>query len=224
MTKLKLWGRPSSAHTQLVLLALAELGRDYDLTLASATMGSTGHVAKGNKAFGVVDTPEYLAMNPNGTIPTIDDDGFILWESNAIVQYLGMSCDPELFYGNDHKIFVSASRWMIWADNELMRPMHHYVKHTIRFPEEMRDAAVASQSRDALIKGMAIVDGQLGKTTYIVGDRWSMGDIPMMIRVHRWKLLEIDGPAFPNIERYYEQIRSRPAFDSIADPNMHIAG
>ncbi|MEQ8709640.1 MAG: glutathione S-transferase family protein [Rhodospirillales bacterium] len=224
MTKLKLWGRPSSGHTQVVLLALAELGRDYDLTLASATMGPSGHVTKGNKAYGVVDTPEYLAMNPNGTLPTIDDDGFILWESNAIVQYLGMSCDPELFYGNDHKTFVSASRWMMWAEGVLMPPMHHYVKHTIRFPADMRDDDVASQSRDALIKGMAIVDRQLGRTAYIAGDRWSMGDIPMTIRVHRWKLLAIDGPAFANIERYYEQLRSRPAFDAIADPNMHIAG
>ena len=64
MTGLKLWGRHSSARTQKVLLALAELGLDFEMILASATMGPDGHVAKGNTAYGVVDTPEYRAMNP----------------------------------------------------------------------------------------------------------------------------------------------------------------
>jgi glutathione S-transferase len=219
-----LWGRHSSARTQKVLLALAELGLDFEMILASATMGALGHVAKGNKAYGVVDTPEYLAMNPNGTVPTIKDGGFVLWESNAIVQYLGMTYDPGLFYGESIERFASASRWMLWENNELIGPMHNYVKHTIRFPEELRDPALVEESRKKLISAWKIVDDQLGRTRYIASDDWSMGDIPMTIRVHRWYLLKADAPSFPNIERYYGDLQSRPAFEAIADPQMHLIG
>ena len=73
---LKIWGRPTSACTQKALWGLEETVIDYELTLASGTMGPDGHVSKGGAAFGIVDTPEYRAINPNGTVPTIDDEGF----------------------------------------------------------------------------------------------------------------------------------------------------
>lgn len=221
---IRLWGRPSSARTQKVLLALAELGLDHELILASATMGAEGHVEKGNTAFGVVDTAEYRAMNPNGTVPTLDENGFVLWESNAIVQYLGMTHDPELFYGSDARLFGSAARWMMWENNELIPPMHTYVKHTIRLPEDKRDPGAVIQARDALIRAWRIVDEQLGRTRHMADDRWSMGDIPMTIRTYRWSLLEVDAPRYPNIERYLEQVRQRPSFQAIADPKQHLIG
>jgi glutathione S-transferase len=221
---IKLWGRPTSARTQKVLLALAELGFDYDLILASGTMGAAGHVAKGNQPFGIVDTDDYLAMNPNGTIPTLEIDGFVLWESNAIVQYLGMRFAPHAFYADTAEVFGSASRWMLWENNELIGPMHNYVKHTIRFPVAQRDPEVVAQSRAALIAAWAIVDAQLSTRQYIAADSWTMGDIPMTIRLHRWFLLNVPSPAFPNLQRYYDLVAARPSFAAIADPEMHLAG
>ena len=162
--------------------------------------------ADAGMSFGQVDEAWYRAMNPNGTVPTIRDGGFVLWESNAIVQYLGMKYGPALFYGNDIERFASASRWMLWENNELISPMHNYVKHTIRFPEEQRDPKIVAASREQLIAAWGIVDGELGKTRYIAGDDWSMGDIPMTIRVHRWHLLQVDAPDFPNISRYYDDL------------------
>ena len=221
---IKLWGRPTSARTQKVLLALAELCFEYELILASGTMGAAGHVSKGNKPFGIVDTDGYLAMNPNGTIPTIDIDGFVLWESNAIVQYLGMRFAPGDFYTDTAEVFGSACRWMLWENNELIEPMHNYVQHTIRFPVEQRDPEIVAQSRAALIAAWRIVDAQLGKTQYVAADTWTMGDIPMTIRMHRWFLLDVPAPEFPNLQRYYEQVATRPSFQAVEDPNMHLAG
>ncbi len=221
---IKLWGRPSSARTQKVLMALSELQLPFELTLASATMGAKGHVAKGNTAFGVVHTPEYLAMNPNGTVPTIDDNGFVLWESNAIVQYLAMKYDPGKCYGESAEVFGSASRWMMWENNELIPPMHKLVEHTIRLPEERRDPLIAEEARARLIRAWHIVDAQLGETRHIASDSWTIGDIPMTIRVHRWALLQVDAPEFPNIRRYYELVSSRSSFSTIADPQMHLIG
>ncbi|UUX52040.1 glutathione S-transferase family protein [Nisaea acidiphila] len=221
---IRIWGRPSSARTQKVLLALAELGLPFEFTLASATMGEGGHVAKGNKAFGVVDTADYLAMNPNGTVPTLKDGEYVLWESNAILQYLAMTYGPAGFYGSDIGRFASAARWIMWENNELIPPMHNLVKHTIRLPETERDPAVARQSRAQLEKAWGVVEAELGRNRYIADDAWSYGDIPMTIRVHRWALLEGAEKLTPNLARYYRQVSERPSFEAIRDPAMHLAG
>jgi glutathione S-transferase len=75
-----------------------------------------------------------------------------------------------------------------------------------------------------LIKEFTIVEEQLGKTEYIAADRWTMGDIPMTIRCHRWHLLDVERPDMPNLTRYYKAIQARPAFQAIADPAMHLDG
>ena len=145
------------------MLALAELSIDYQFIFASATMGYDGSVAQGNSPYGVVETPEYLSMNPNGTIPTINDNGYILWESNAIVQYLGMNYDPALFFRNSTRIFSSAARWMMWENNQLIPPMHELVMQLVRLPIHERDISKKETARTQLIDELTIVDAQLKK-------------------------------------------------------------
>ncbi len=221
---LKLWGRPTSARTQKVMLALAELRMDYEYILASSTMGPSGSVAKGSKPFGVVDTPEYLAMNPTGTIPTIDDDGYILWESNAVVQYLGMRYDPVLFYRNDIKVCNSAARWMMWENNRLIPPMHELVEHLVRLPKNQSNPVKIDESRSALVKEFIILENQLSKTRFIAANEWTMADIPIVIRCHRFYLLDIDRPKMPNLLRYYKTAQDRHSFEIIADAALHVKG
>lgn len=222
---LKLWGRPTSARTLKVLWALGEVELDFEFILASATMGAAGHVSKGGAAFGIVDTPEYRAMNPNGTVPTIDDGGFILWESNSIVRYLAMKYAPDLLYGDDIETFGSASRWMDWENNELLHGQHTLVMQLVRLPPAQRDPKAIESARDELIRPFAILDDQLSRTAYIAGDRFTMGDIPIGIRAHRWHLFDVEKPGMPNLERWYGEIQKRPAFQKwIADPAHHLSG
>lgn len=222
---LKLWGRLTSNRTQKVLWTLAECGVPFELIPASAVMGPGGHVAKGNRPFGVVDTPEYRALNPNGRIPTIDDEGYVLWESNAICRYLAMRYAPDALYGNDIRTFASASRWQDFENNELLPPQHDMVMELVRLPPEQRNPATLAAAREAFARKLAIVDDQLARSRYMAGDAFTFGDIPIGIRVHRWVLLERDRARFPNIERWYEQIVQRPAFQRFsADPANHVEG
>ena len=216
-----LWGRPTSARTQKVMLALAELKISYEFTLASSTMGIDGSVAKGSLPFGIVDTPEYLDKNPNGTIPTIDDNGYVLWESNAIVQYLGMKHNPELFYSSNIETFCSASRWMMWENNNLIPPMHKFIEHLVRLPERQRDKKLLIKTRERLVKEFLIVENQLANTKFIAGNHWTMGDIPITVRFHRWNLLEKERPKMPNLEQYYQSVRLRPSFAVIEPEEFH---
>ena len=169
---IKLYGRPTSARTQKVMLALAELGLEYDYVLASATMGPEGSVAKGGTPFGVVHTQKYYDINPTRTIPTLDDNGYILWESNAIVQYLGMRYNSRLFYGDDVYLCNSALRWMMWENNRLITPMHNIVEQRFRLPAHVRNNELEIRSEKMLIDEFMIIENQLAKTRYIAGDSW----------------------------------------------------
>ena len=222
---LKLWGRPTSGRTQKVLWTLAEIGMNFEFILASATMGPGGHVSKGNKPYGIVDTPEYRAMNPNGTVPTINDEDFILWESNSIVRYLAMKYAPDLLYGNDVKTFASASRWLDWENNELLPPQHELVMQLVRLPQDERDPAKLERARQSFIKRLHIIEEQLCRTPYISGERFTYGDIPLGLRLHRWSLFGLEQPPMPNIERWYRAIRERQAFQVwTANPAHHVEG
>lgn len=222
---LKIWGRPTSACTQKALWGLAEVGIDYELTLASATMGPDGHVSKGGTAFGIVDTPAYRAMNPNGTVPTIDDDGFTLWESNVIIRYLAMKYAPETMYGGDLRIFARASQWMDWEQSQFLPEQHILVMNLVRLPPDERDPAAVEAARLSLLKPLAILDDRFAQSEYIAADAFTMGDIPIGMRVHRWFLFGLDSPPMPNLERWYKAIRERPAFRKhIADPALHLSG
>ena len=222
---LKLWGRPTSGRTQKVLWTLSEIGLEFEFILASATMGPGGHVSKGNKPFGVVDSSEYRAKNPNGRVPTIDDDGFVLWESNSIVRYLAMQYAPDLLYGNDIKTFASASRWLDWENNELLPPQHEMVMHLIRLPEAQRDANQLEHACKAFHKSLKIIDEQLARTRYICGERFTYGDIALGLRVHRWYLFDLESPSVANVEQWYAALKQRPAFHRwTADPANHLEG
>ena len=158
-------------------------------------------------------------------MPTIDDDGFVLWESNSIVRYLAMQYAPALLYGNDIRTFASASRWLDWENNELLPPQHDMAMHMIRLPEAERDARVLARAGERFTKAMKIADTQLATTRYMCGERFTYGDIAIGLRVHRWHVFDLPRPPLPHLERWYAEIKTRPAFNRwTADPIHHLDG
>ena len=209
---LKLWGRPTSTNTQRVLWTLAEAGVPYELTLASGTTGPTGYVWAGHAPYGFVDTPEYRAMNPNGTIPTIDDGGFILWESIAIVAYLARRYAPDKLFGNDELVFARAVKWMGWTNYALEHPMHELIMHLERLPAEKRSAEAVEAARKEAVRRLGMLESQLEQTKYLAGDAFSLGDIPPGIAVRRFLHYGLEHPAMPRVKDWIARLGEREGF------------
>jgi glutathione S-transferase len=196
---LKIWGRRNSINVQKVLWCCGELGLEYERVDAGL-------------AFGVNDTAEYKAMNPNGLVPTIDDDGFILWESHAIVRYLARKHGAGTLWPEDARVAADADRWMEWYSTTLwlnVRPIFHTL---VRTAPEKRNMALVEEHRKLLAANWKIVDAQLARHDYLAGTHFTVGDIPMGVAAYRWFNLPIERPSFPNVELWYQRLTERPVF------------
>lgn len=194
---LTLWGRLNSINVQKVFWCLEELGIRYERKEAG-------------RQFGVVDTPEYRRMNPNGLVPTIDDDGFILWESNAIVRYLAAKHAEGSLWPSDLRRRADADRWMDWQATTFTPatgPAFHGLIRTA--PAERDDKAIAASV--ARSEGMAaILDAHLASRRFVGGDAFTVGDIAVGAAAHRWLNLPIAREPRPNIERWHRELLARP--------------
>lgn len=196
---LTVWGRINSINVQKVLWTLAELGVPYR------------RIDAGMK-FGVNDTPEYKAMNPTGLVPTIDDDGYVLWESNAIVRYLAARHAPGTLYPDDLHARFQAERWMDWQAIAFTAAITPVFLGLIRTPPEKRDAAAIEAARVKTEACLAVLDAQLAARPYLNGDAFTVADIPVGAGVNRWYKLPIERASRPNVERWLERLKDRPGF------------
>lgn len=215
---LKLWGRPTSTNTQRVLWTLAEAQVPYELVPASATMGSGGHISLGNAPYGVVDTDAYRRMNPNGTIPTIDDGGFVLWESNAIVAYLARRYAPARLFGNDEETFARALQWMSWVNYSIDPAMHVLIMHLERLPEEKRSAGAVETARQEILRKLGMLEARLERSRYLAGPEFSIADIPAGISTVRWTHCGLACPCLPRVEDWLARLGERSGFREFVAP------
>ena len=161
------------------------------------------------------DEPAYLALNPNGLVPTIDDDGFILWESNAIVRYLACKYatgkGPSL-YPIDVVRRADADRWMDWQQTTLAPPMGILFRALIRKPAEEASAAALGAALAKATASWEMLDRELTGSNYVNGAEISIADIALGNAVHRWHRLPIERPSLPRLVDWYARLRERPAY------------
>jgi glutathione S-transferase len=196
---LKILGRNNSSNVQKVMWCTGELGLKVD----RADIGGP---------FGKNKDPEYLALNPNGLVPTMDDDGFILWESNAIVRYLAAKHGTGTLWPTDLRQRADADRWMDWQTTTVAPAITPMFLGLIRTPPEKRDPAAIEASRVKTGEALKILDALLAKRAYVGGDTLSMGDIPLGIMVYRWFNFPIERPEMKNLRAWYDRLTQRPAF------------
>jgi len=199
---IRIWGRTNSVNVKKALWCLDELGLEYERTDAGLQHG-------------VVNTPEYRRMNPNGLVPTLDEDGFILWESHSIVRYLADKYGKGVLRPMDLEPRSIANQWMDWAFS-FQGSVRDAFWNLIRTPPEKRDAAAIERSRVKSGEMAGILDAALASQMYVAG-AFSMGDIPIGCEVQRWIRLPMERPRLPNLEAWFERLCARPAFRKNVD-------
>ena len=151
-------------------------------------------------------------MNPNGRVPTIDDDGFVLWESNAIVRYLAARHGTGTLYPEEPRRRADADRWMTWQSATVGRNMRGLIHAMFNPPPEQRDPAAAALMVDTATAHWAILDGQLNGRAFVLGPEFTMADIPMGAYALRWFEMDIARPVMPHLEAWYARLRDREAY------------
>jgi glutathione S-transferase len=201
---LKIWGRINSINVQKVLWCCGELNLPFERIDAGMQ-------------FGVNNTPEYKAKNPNALVPLIDDDGFVLWESQAIVRYLARKHDLGSLCPADVQACADADRWMDWNATTVWPNLRPIFWNLVRTEPAKRDMALVATSRKALAASMAILDAQLANRQYVTGASFTMGDIPVGASIQRWFRMDMERENLPNLAAYYKRLQARPAYAKYAD-------
>ncbi|SMF07556.1 glutathione S-transferase family protein [Pseudogulbenkiania subflava] len=195
---LKIWGRLNSLNVKKVVWCAAELGLPFERIDAGGP-------------FGGLDTPDFLARNPNGTIPLIDDDGFTLWESNAIVRYLAAKYGHGSLYPDDLQQRADADRWMDWQATVFNPALVPAIYNLLRVAPEQRNQEAIDTARVKVDRLAGLLEQHLTGRTWLTGERFTMADIALGCSVHLWLNLPLERTPRSELERWYTALRARPA-------------
>jgi glutathione S-transferase len=197
---LKILGRKNSSNVQKVLWCCGELGVKFTREDYGGPFGKTKEAA-------------YLALNPNALVPTIDDDGFILWESNSILRYLANKQGGSPLYPADPKRRADVERWMDWQLSTMGPAITPMFLQLYRTAPEKRDHAAVEASRLKTAEACGILDRQLAGKAFITGDAFTYADLALGIFAgYRWFNFPIERPELKNLRAWYDRLTERPAF------------
>jgi glutathione S-transferase len=199
---LVIWGRNNSVNVQKVLWCCEEMALEYERIDAGGS-------------FGVVNTPAYRSLNPNGLVPTIDDAGFVLWESHAIVRYLAAKHSPGSLWPQDLKARAEADHWIDWTQTTFWPAIRTLFLGLIRTAPEQRDARALEESRLKTAEALSVVETRLNTAPYLGGENFTMGDIVLGCGIWRWMALPIERPPLPSVQRWFESLTRRPAYQKV---------
>lgn len=199
---LRIWGRNNSVNVQKVLWTCEEIGLPYERIDAGGQ-------------FGEVNTSQYRNLNPNGLVPTIEDEGFVLWESNAIVRYLVARHSAGKLWPENLKVRGEADKWMDWMNSMFWPNFRPLFWNLVRTPVDERDQKAMNESLQKTGEILGYLDAHLKSHAYIAGKALTMGDIPMGCAIWRWMALPIERPSHPNLRRWFELLTQRPVYKTV---------
>lgn len=196
---LKVYHAPNTRSLRVVWL-LEELGASYDKETVEFTPA-------------YLQSPAHLAVHPLGKLPAIDDEGLILNESGAIVQYLlakhaGSHLEPK----RGTPTYGKYLQWLHFAEATVMPPISQFIQHSFRKAEAERLPAVVEDAKATLTKLFTFLDGELAQRTYICGDEFTAADIMLGYDLNLCKLIRIPFDAHPHLTAYFERLAERPGF------------
>ena len=178
---LEVWGRPFSSNVIPVIWAVAETGIPWQLKLAGGS-------------FGQLETAEFAAMNPNRLIPCIRDEGFAIWESNAIIRYLADQYGKGTLCPEEPQQRAIADQWMEWCQTRAFPPVIQAFFATVRTDPKKRNPTLIESHAAEAAKVLRILDAHLSEHNFVAGDSFTMGDIPLGSVAYRYFNIEIEQP------------------------------
>ncbi|MBB4007135.1 glutathione S-transferase family protein [Allorhizobium taibaishanense] len=198
---LTIWGRQSSSNVQALMWCVGELGLDYQ-------RHDVGHRYGGN------DTPDFLAMNPNGTVPVLKDgDGEALFETGAILRYLASRYASSPFWPDDMAARAQVDMWAEWSKiNIALEFTSPIFWRVVRTAPKDRDPAAIAKALDVLGAKLDIAEQRLEQHAFLVGDDLTLADIQFGHVLFRYFDIDIMRPERPALHRYYQNLTTRPAF------------
>lgn len=199
MADITLWGRLNSANVQKAVWALEELGLPYE------------HIPLGG-SFGGLGDPDYLAMNPNGLVPTLRDRELTLWESHAIVRYLAGRYGTGSLFPVDPVERAIVDQWTDWTATTFQPAWIAAFWLLVRTPEAQRDAAAIERSVAATLRCFRILEARLAVVPFLAGGQLTYADIVAGAAMYRWMTMPVERPDLPNVEAWYGRLRDRAAF------------
>jgi glutathione S-transferase len=203
---IKLWGRGTSSNVMKVVWLFEELGLKYERVDVGGSFGGT-------------QTPSYLAINPLGLIPTLQEGDFTLFESNAILRYICNAHAPEttLYPQAPHERAI-VEAWMDFQQTALSRHQSLLFQSLIRTAPEKRDNAVIAMATKDASAIWAILDARLAAHLFVCGKDITLADFAFGPHVHRWFNMSFERPQAPHLLAWYQRLLERPAFKA------HCAG
>ncbi|MGP9497162.1 glutathione S-transferase family protein [Halomonas sp. AOP43-D1-4] len=199
-----LWGRDNSTNVKKVRWVLNELEVPFEQIQAGLQ-------------YGVNNTPEYQAMNPNGLVPLLKDDATdsLLWESNTIIRYLAAQYGQGNLWIEEPAQRAQAEKWMDWA-NSTLSPAHRVIlMGYVRTPEAQRDNAAIEAGMQACEKLFELLDNALANQAWFSGEAFGLGDIAVAPFVYNLWNIGLTWQPRHHLERWYQQLTERPVFRDV---------
>jgi glutathione S-transferase len=198
---LTVWGRKTSSNVQALMWCIGELNLPVNRI-------DIGHRFGGN------DTADFLAMNPNGTVPVLQDGGNEpLWETGAILRYLASEYGTADFWPHSNRERAQVDKWAEWAKlNIALNFTAPVFWRVVRTPAARRDEAAIAAALKTLHHFMAIAEKQLQQHTWLAGDQFSLADIQFGHILYRYYDIAIERPVFPAIEACFQRLHQRKAW------------
>ncbi len=193
------YGRASSSNVQIVMWAIAELG----LEVERLDYGG---------AYGLVDTPEYLAMNPNGLVPTMKDGDLTLWESGAILRYLGARYGDDAFWPKEPAKRAPLDMWAEWAKTTFGPTLFPIFMQCVRLPPSKRSPEALAAAAEAMKPVALRLDARLGAGPWLAGAEFTFADIPAGALLYHYFTMPFARAETPSLSAYYARLQERPAF------------
>jgi glutathione S-transferase len=195
MSRLRIYGIARTRAFRALWIA-KELGLDYEHI--PVEIGQAG-----------ARQPEYLAINPNGRLPAIDDGGFALWESLAITLYLAKKHATGRLYPATLEGEAKAWQWSLWSVQEVDRGVNIWSLHAVRLPPADRDPQRLAEALKVLDAPFRVLDGALADRPYLLGDDFTVADLNVSAVISR--AIEMDLSATPRLGDWLRRCLERPA-------------